>query len=111
MTETIHVRGEGGMVIAMDLPLPEEIALRLTKGALTQVNADGSPLSVASGPEALAQPDKATPEVPTPPDKAPPQAAPKAEWIGWAVANGADPEDAEALTKADLIDQYGAAAE
>lgn len=99
MTETIHVRGEGGMVIAMDLPLPEEIALRLTKGALTQVNADGSPLSVASGPEA-----------PTP-DKAPPQAAPKAEWIGWAVANGADPEDAEALTKADLIDQYGAAAE
>ncbi|WP_405019556.1 hypothetical protein OHV05_24470 [Kitasatospora sp. NBC_00070] len=102
MTETIHVRGEGGMVIAMDLPLPEEIALRLTKGALTQVNADGSPLHIASTPE---------PGIPAAPDKAPPQAAPKAEWIGWAVANGADPEEAEALTKADLIDQYGAAAE
>lgn len=94
MPETIHVRGEGGAVIAMDLPLPEPIADRLAKGLLKRVNEDGSPYTSQA-----------------PPDKAPPQAAPKAEWIGWAVANGADPEDAEALTKADLIDQYGAAAE
>lgn len=41
--ETIHVRGEGGYVFAMDLPLPEALAKRLAAGELTRVNADGSP--------------------------------------------------------------------
>ncbi len=100
MPETIHVRGEGGMVIAMDLPLPEPIEQRLVKGQIQRVNRDGTPYV-----------GKADPEVPAPPDRAPAKAAPKAEWVGWAVASGADPEAAEALSKNDLIEKYGAAAE
>lgn len=32
----------------------------------------------------------------------------KAAWVDYAVAQGADRDDAEALTKDDLVDQYGA---
>lgn len=101
MTDTVHVRGEGGTVIAMDLPLPEPIADRLAKGQLTRVNPDGTPYVVT----------EADPEVPGPPTKAPAKADSKAAWVAWAVVCGADPEEAEALTKADLAEQYGAAAE
>jgi hypothetical protein len=100
MPDTIHVRGEGGMVIAMDLPLPEPIAERLEKGLLRRVNEDGTPYTGA-----------AEPDVPTVPDKVPAKADPKPAWVGWAVANGADPETAEGLTKNDLIEQYGGTAE
>lgn len=31
----------------------------------------------------------------------------KAEWVEYAVARGADPEEANALTKAQLIELYG----
>lgn len=31
----------------------------------------------------------------------------KADWIDWAVAQGADRDHAEAATKADLVEQYG----
>lgn len=37
----------------------------------------------------------------------PPQAAPVAEWRTWAVACGATQDDADAATKAALIEQYG----
>lgn len=88
MAETIHVRGEGGMVIAMSYPLGEGIEKRLTRGELRRVNEDGSPYQEA----ALVRPA---------------QAASKDEWVGWAVSQGADPNDAAALTKTDLIERYG----
>lgn len=94
--EIIHVRGEGGTVFALALPLHESIADRLTRGYLTRVNEDGS-----------AWTGDADPAVPSVPGTRPAQAAPKAEWVGWAVAQGADPDDAEAMTKADLVDKYG----
>lgn len=94
---SIHVRGEGGMVIEMSLPLPEGVEDRLTRGSLRRVTADGSPY--------VDEPDA---EVPAPPTEQPAKAASKAEWVGWAVTQGADPEDAEAATKADLIELYGA---
>ncbi|MCG6499458.1 hypothetical protein [Kitasatospora sp. A2-31] len=97
MPDTIHVRGEGGMVIAMDLPLPEPIAERLVKGQLTRVNEDGSPYVEAP-----------TEGVPSLPDKPPAKTDPKATWVGWAVANGADPDEADGMTKGDLIEAYGA---
>lgn len=31
----------------------------------------------------------------------------KADWVDWAVAQGADRDEAEAATKADLVEQYG----
>ena len=37
----------------------------------------------------------------------PAQAATKAEWVAWAVAQGADPDEADAATKADLVAAYG----
>ncbi|MFF9844618.1 hypothetical protein [Streptomyces sp. NPDC013740] len=96
MTETIYVLGEGGGIHAMDLPLPEPIADRLTKGLLRRVNEDGTPY--------VEQADDGVPSLPT---EAPAKAAPKAEWVGWAVAQGATAEDAEGMTKADLIELYG----
>ena len=37
----------------------------------------------------------------------PAQADPKAAWIDWAISQGADADEAEALTKAELIEFYG----
>ena len=37
----------------------------------------------------------------------PAQAEPKAAWVDWAVSQGADADEAEALTKAELIEFYG----
>jgi hypothetical protein len=94
MAETIHVRGEGGGVHAMDLPLPEPIQQRLATGQLTRVNPDGSSYT---GPAQEA--------VAAPPATRPGKAAPKAEWVGWAVAvHGKTSDEAEAMTKQDLVD-------
>lgn len=38
---------------------------------------------------------------------APPKSASKEEWVDFAVEQGVDPEEAEKLSKADLIKQYG----
>lgn len=89
MAETIHIRGEAGNVFELSLPLHEVIAERLSKGYLTRVNPDGT-----DWVEDAAR-------------TKPPVAASKAEWVGWAVYNGAKPDDAEALTKTDLIEKYG----
>lgn len=40
-------------------------------------------------------------------DGAPPKNASKEEWVDFAVANGADPDEAGNLSKNDLIAQYG----
>jgi hypothetical protein len=37
----------------------------------------------------------------------PARSASKAEWIAYAVAQGAEQDDAEAATKEQLIEQYG----
>lgn len=92
----IHVRGEGGSVFRLALPLHESVADRLARGHLTRVNEDGSEWS-----------GDAEPSVPSLPAERPAQGAPKAEWVGWAVAKGARPDDAEAMTKTDLIERYG----
>jgi hypothetical protein len=96
MADTIHVRGEGGMVIAMDLPLPGHIEQRLTRGQIRRVNEDGTPYT-----------EPADGTVAAPPSERPPQSAAKELWVGWAVTCGALPDDAEAMTKGDLIDKYG----
>lgn len=111
--ETAFFRGEGGAVFAMDLPLPEHMQEKLTKGYLTRVNADGSawveppsPEPAASPADAAPAPAEPGPAVPVP--VAPRPAASKAEWVGYAVrAHGMKPDDAEAMTKQDLIDRFG----
>lgn len=37
----------------------------------------------------------------------PKQVAPKADWVDFAVANGLTEDEAEAMTKAELIEQFG----
>lgn len=45
-------------------------------------------------------------EAPVPADP-PAQSAAKAEWVDYAVSQGVAPGEAEALTKAELVEQYG----
>jgi hypothetical protein len=40
-------------------------------------------------------------------DEAPLRAAPKSDWVAYAVSKGADEAEANALNKPDLIDLYG----
>jgi hypothetical protein len=90
--ETGWFRGSGGGVIQMDLPLPEVMADQFTKGYLTRVNEDGSPYVEPSA------------EVEQPPAVN----ASKAHWIGYAVrVHGVKPDDAEAMTKNDLVEKFG----
>lgn len=98
MADHVFIRGEGGSVFKMDLPLHETISDRLLKGYLTRVNEDGS--SYVEGQD----------EVPGLPTERPALNANKAIWVGWAVAQGMTPDDAEALTKTDLIEKFGATA-
>ncbi|MFJ6293199.1 hypothetical protein ACIQJX_07545 [Streptomyces griseoviridis] len=109
MAETIYLRGEGGGIHAMDLPLPEPIEERLRKGMLQRVNEDGS-LYIEPADDAPTNAGK----VPSPGTQVPglPLAQPaknddKATWVGWAVVQGATPEEADGMTKADLIEKYG----
>jgi hypothetical protein len=94
MVKTVHILGEGGTIFEMALPLSEPIEDRLLKGYLKRVNADGTPYREKS--ERVQ----------------PPPYASKGEWVGWAVhaSQSTDspitPDDAEALTKTDLIEMY-----
>ena len=88
MAETWHIRAEGGPVLTLDLPLHEVIADQLLKGYVKRVNKDGTPF--------VERTEVTRPAV----------NAPKIEWVSWAVHNGAKPDDAEALTKTDLIEKY-----
>lgn len=97
MAETIYVRGEGGAVIAMDLPLPESIQERYDRGLLQRVHAGGAPWT----PDAAAQ----TPASDTTSDGPvrPGATARKPEWAAWAVTvHAMSPEEADALTLAQL---------
>lgn len=94
---TVHILGEGGGIFELSLPLHETIADKLARGHLRRVHADGSPYVEDERPDG----------VPALPTSRPALNAPKAEWIGWAVANGERPDDAEASTKADLIERHG----
>lgn len=96
--EHVFVRGEGGSIFKLDLPLQEAIADRLAKGHLVRVaNAEGDPYD----------PNADAPEVPDLPTERPALNATKAKWVGWAVRNGMTPDDAEAATKDDLIEKFG----
>lgn len=93
MSKTVHILTEGGTIIKMDLPLHEAIADRLSKGHLKLVTADGAPVVEKS--------------------ERPADYAPKGAWVGYAVNvsqqtdSPITPDDAEALTKQDLIERYG----
>ncbi|MFJ8154815.1 hypothetical protein [Streptomyces sp. NPDC094468] len=109
MAETIYVRGEGGGIHPMDLPLPEPIEERLRKGMLQRVNEDGSLYVVPADeePTNAGKAPAAGQQVPGLPLTQPGKNADKATWVGWAVVQGATAEEADGMTKADLIEKYG----
>jgi hypothetical protein len=109
MAETIYIRGEGGGIHAMDLPLPEAIQERLTKGMLQRVNEDGTPYveALAEEPTGAGRVPDPGQQVSGPPLTEPSKSASKADWVGWAVVKGANAEEADGMTKADLVEKYG----
>lgn len=66
----IHIRGEGGVIWAMALPLTKDHAKKLADGRLTRVNEDGS--AYVAEPVDVAPPAPAEDNDPpvTPPAKA-----------------------------------------
>ncbi|MDX3235657.1 hypothetical protein PV392_08150 [Streptomyces sp. ME03-5709C] len=110
MAETIHVRGEGGAIFAMDLPLSEGIQQRLEQGLIQRVNPDGSPFqAIPSAPaderEEGDGEDKGGSDLTAGRSPRPGVNAPKAEWIAYVVSQGLlSADDAANYTKADLIE-------
>ncbi|MGW9249747.1 hypothetical protein [Streptomyces badius] len=107
MAETIHLRGEGGHIFTMDLPLPEGIAERYERGLLVRVDSDGTPAlpaAPAAGPD-VPQGEEQSTDLTAGRAPRPALNAPKSEWVACVVARGLlSSEDAENYTKADLID-------
>ena len=95
----LYLRGESGAVLYFDRDaLPEGIQKRIDRGDLTVCAPDGT---VPPIPEDL------VPDVP-PPD-APPlpkRAAKRDVWIQFVLSQGMDREQANAMTKAELIAEF-----
>lgn len=80
---------------------------RFTKGDEVELSDDKAARLLKAG--AVAPVEKAKPKVeePADTDERPKQVAPKADWVDWAVSQGADRAEAEEMTKADLIAEFG----
>ena len=96
MSESIHILSEGGTVFELSLPLHEVVEGKLAKGQIRRVNADGTDYT-----------EKVPDDVPAPPTSRPAINASKGDWVAWAVVQGLTSDDAEALTKQDLIERFG----
>lgn len=106
MGETIYVRGEGGAVLVMDLPLPEGIAERYTQGLIRRVHPDGTPYY--SAPALDGDPGPEPDPESSGPDSRPVASSTKAQWLAYVVTQGrVSAEDAASYTKADLIELAG----
>jgi hypothetical protein len=138
MIEQVFVLCDNGMVMVHDLPLPSGVADRVAKGQLRLVNEDGSPIvdqqaeaeapvdeetqaDEGAGAEGGSTDDPPALDVPvgdeapvdaegeeSPAVERPAVAALKAEWVAYAVAQGMTEADADAMTKADLIELFSA---
>jgi len=114
MLETIsgsHASGQPWPVAGEIAELDDWEAEHVIRGGMARpVDAPVEP-EVPAGPEV---PEEPLPEEPAPSGEipvAPPKAIqPKADWVAWAVVNGLPEDDANALTKAELMEQYGARA-
>jgi hypothetical protein len=108
--------GEGGATLELALPLPEVYQEQVARGRLRRVDADGNPwLPPTGGGDQGAVPDAATGDAPAAgladgvaTGTKPPVSAGKPAWVAWAVACGANPDEAEADTKNGLVEKYGA---
>jgi hypothetical protein len=102
------IHGSRGPVPPLPGPVSDDPAEQEAKetGAAHAVLVDGAPVgdviaAVAERSDELAATDAEPAEY-----AAPAQSAAKPKWVEHATRLGADPEEAEQLTKAELIDQY-----
>lgn len=117
--EIWHIRGEGGDVLAHQLPLGEGLAGRLRAGSLLRVNEDGTPWVGASTPDTVPttlSEKRALDELAQHGDEdgpaldRPSQADKKAVWVSYAVGTRTITRAAaEDLTKDELIERFGRA--
>ncbi len=89
-------------------------AEHLFRGEMARPWPGGEPQETPAAQEpaepAVAQasvPQVEAPQAETVRGRAPKPVEPKAEWVAWAVSQGAHPEEAAASTKAELMEQYG----
>ncbi|QFR00722.1 hypothetical protein F9278_36195 [Streptomyces phaeolivaceus] len=99
---TVFIRGEGGAVFEMTpAKMSPEMKRRLRLGYLRQVNPDGSPLEAPAQPAAPAGGGTPGPD----PVPRPAKSAPKKDWVLYGVTVlGLDAEQAEGMTRQDIID-------
>lgn len=102
MAEQMWIRGENGMLLVFDLPLPLGIESRLHRGDLVRVNEDGSPW-VEPGTEVLEPPHG---DLPPDAPPLPKRTENRATWTEFAVSQGMDRAAAAGMTKADLIEAF-----
>lgn len=94
--ETGFFRGAGGAVLELALPLSENMRNQEIRGELRRVNEDGTPYE-AHGAMDLTAGTFRVPGV----------NAPKNEWVGYAVSQGMSVDDADGMTKNDLVERFG----
>jgi hypothetical protein len=105
---TVFLR-HGGDLNEHDWPLHPDIAEQLAKGMVTQASEPG-PATWFKPPETVPSESEQTGREIYADDRplVPHRGAPKSEWVGYAVkVHGVRPDDADAMTKQDLIDRYG----
>ena len=133
--DTVFVIGAGGAVVKMDVPgdvhRRERFDADLAKGALRLVDADdvdevphprwpdatrfvlrtgATPTAPAPATEAGPGDEPAADSQPPPADDplgVPLKSANKATWVDFAVSQGMDADAAKAMTKPDLVEQFG----
>ncbi len=105
---TVYLRHGGGLH-EHDWPLHPDIAEQLAKGQVTQASEPGPATwhrPAGAGPSESEQTGREIYATDKP--LLPHRSAPKPEWVGYAVkVGGLAVDDAEAMTKQDLIDRYG----
>jgi hypothetical protein len=89
--EVGYFKTASGLVLDLHLPLNENMHHQLTRGELVRCNPDGSTLTVEQGGGPVPKP---------------PANAAKAAWVGYAVSQGMDVNDADALTRNDLVEKF-----
>lgn len=95
----LYLMGSGGAVFSYEDPLPEHIRKQWEKGDLTQVDEDGTPYE--EQPWEADEDDEGEE-----PARRPNTSSSKAEWVAYAVSQGMPEDEAEAMTRAALIEQF-----
>lgn len=102
----LHHVYEGGVIPWLSDRQAEHF---VSEGLVEEVGADVGPVVAVLEPGYVAPVPGVDPVSPLgdPEDARPLRAASKAEWVDYAVSKGADPEEAAALSKVELVELYG----